>query len=117
MLQSIIKDTFPNEKRSKLVNVCATRWVERIDALEVFEDLFEPLIISLDYIANNIDGTWNGSGNYMADAEGLCKSLCSFDSIMALVIFYKTHHSSSSNKANGFCAMQQQCLSFERKFE
>ena len=83
--QTFIKEKYPSEKRSRLINVCATRWIERINALEVFEDLFEPIMLSLDHIANNIDGTWSGTGNYMVDAEGIYTALGSFQSIMALV--------------------------------
>lgn len=53
LLAEMIKSISPEEKKSKLKDVCKTRWVERIDALSVTQDLFHPLAATLSAISNN----------------------------------------------------------------
>ena len=36
------------ERRKKIKSVCKTRWVERHEAFEVFLDLYQPLVCSLE---------------------------------------------------------------------
>ena len=39
-LEKVIKENFPEVTRKKLLDVCRTRWLERIDGVDLFEDLF-----------------------------------------------------------------------------
>ena len=44
LLQKHINELYPEASKTKLKDVCRTRWVERIDGMEVFEELFVPLL-------------------------------------------------------------------------
>ena len=48
--------------------------LNKINAFEVSKDLFEPLVILLEHIAININGTRIVRGNYKADAECFYKN-------------------------------------------
>ena len=67
----------PSAKRLKLIDICATRWVERIDP-------FEAVVLALERISNNEDGTWQG--NCIIDANGLYGTCTSFEFMVALVV-------------------------------
>ena len=57
-LQKVIREQVPSVKRLKLIDVCATRWLEQIDALKICEELFEAIELALERISNNEDGIW-----------------------------------------------------------
>ena len=42
-------------KKTRLVDVCRTRWVERIDGLDTFQELFVPLCDTLEEMRDNRD--------------------------------------------------------------
>lgn len=67
----------------KHLSLCRTRWVERINALEVMLDLLEPVADSLIDIASNINGGWNH--DTVSQPASLLKSI-DFDFIVNLVI-------------------------------
>ena len=55
-----IMDICPSEeKRRKLKQLCKTRWVERHEALEVFIDLFLPLVSCLEEMSLSTAADWN----------------------------------------------------------
>ena len=54
-----IKSMLPEASHSRLSDVCRTRWVERIDGLELFIELFLAIVSSLEDVKNNADGSWN----------------------------------------------------------
>ena len=83
-LQKVIREKVLSAKRLKLIDVCATRWVERIDASEIFEELFEAVVLALERKSNNEDGTCQG--NRIIDANGLHGTCTSFEFIVALVV-------------------------------
>ena len=37
------KDLMPEDQNTTLLDVCKTRWLQRIDALERFEEIIEPI--------------------------------------------------------------------------
>ena len=37
-LEKVIKENFPEVTRKKLLDVCRTRWLERINGVDLFED-------------------------------------------------------------------------------
>ena len=52
--------------------------------METFEELFEAVVLALERISNNEDGTWQG--NCIIDANGLHGTCTSFEFIVALVV-------------------------------
>ena len=46
-------------RQKKMIDVCRTRWVERISALSKFTEMYEPIMVSLQEIKNNVEGHWN----------------------------------------------------------
>ncbi|CAB3991276.1 52 kDa repressor of the inhibitor of the kinase-like [Paramuricea clavata] len=64
-----IEDSDLNTKKTKLVCLCKTRWVEWVESLDTFQDLFIPLIDTLHDIANNFSGETKPS--LSADASSL----------------------------------------------
>ena len=53
ILKQAVAASLPESRRSKLVTLCETRWVERHDAIAVFWELFPAVIYSLEDIENN----------------------------------------------------------------
>ena len=39
--------------QKKLKDVCRTRWIERIDGMDVFQELFEPIVTCLEEMATH----------------------------------------------------------------
>ena len=72
------------EQRTKLKELCRTRWVERHDAFEVFVHLFKPLITCLETIALSPAGDWNRQTRQ--DANSLLHSLSRFPMLVALML-------------------------------
>ena len=52
-LESCIQEIYPESKKTKLVQMCATRWVERHDAVFVMCDLFEAVVTTLDELSHS----------------------------------------------------------------
>ena len=46
-------------EESKLLNVCRTRWVQRLDGLDRFEETIECVVKALKVMDRNKDRTWN----------------------------------------------------------
>jgi hypothetical protein len=49
----------PESSHKRLINVCKTRWVARIDGLSVFIEVFPAVIRCFEIICDNINKTWN----------------------------------------------------------
>lgn len=79
-----IKETMPDESRKKLLDVCRTRWVQRLDALERIQDLIKPILITLNAIAENHDGSYKKEARQ--DANGLYSNLKTFSSAVHFII-------------------------------
>ena len=71
-------------RKSKLIDVCRTRWVERIEGLDTFQELFIPLFYTVDEMAVNLDGEFSPAVSN--DAASHLMRICKFDFIVALVI-------------------------------
>ena len=50
VLQDNIKKLLPTERHQKLLNVCRTRWVARIDSLQIFIHCYPAIVDSLEHI-------------------------------------------------------------------
>ena len=59
----------PEDQRTTLLDVCKTRWLQRIDGLERVQELMGPILQTLDMIANNHDGSYNNKEG-RSDAQG-----------------------------------------------
>ena len=46
ILPDTIKDFYPETNQLKVLDVCRTRWVQRVDALYIFESLYELFLLS-----------------------------------------------------------------------
>lgn len=71
-------------RKKKLIDVCRTRWVERIDGLDTFQQLLIPVFKTLREMKKNVDK--DHSLNVSSDASELLDLLEKFDFVVALVI-------------------------------
>ena len=55
-LEKVIKENFAEVSRKKLLDVCRTRWLEHIDGVDLFEDLFLAILMTLEEIFFNLEG-------------------------------------------------------------
>ncbi|XP_046844766.1 52 kDa repressor of the inhibitor of the protein kinase-like [Xenia sp. Carnegie-2017] len=69
-----------DSKKTRLPDVCRTRWVERVKGLDTFEELFVQIFDTLDNMAKG------GSPSLAADASSLLEGLSEFHFIALLVI-------------------------------
>ena len=58
-LEKVIKEIFPEVTRKKLLDVCRTRWLERRDGVDLFEDLFLAILMTLEEIFFNLEDKYN----------------------------------------------------------
>ena len=49
-LEKVIKGNFPVVTRKKLLDVCRARWLERMDGVDLFEDIFLAILMTLEEI-------------------------------------------------------------------
>lgn len=59
----------PEDKRSTLLDVCRTRWLQRIDGLLRVQEMIVPILNTLDLISNNHDGSYGREAR--SDAQGV----------------------------------------------
>ena len=75
----------PGETAIKLINICKTRWVQRIRGLTRFKDAYKATYITLAKIRDNeiFNGTeWNAETRATA---GLYKCMQKFDFMISLI--------------------------------
>ena len=58
-LPKAIKDNRPNERHTKLLDICWTRWIERVKGLEHFIDMYPAVIATLENMDQNNNKNWN----------------------------------------------------------
>ena len=75
----------PESLKHKLKDVCRTRWVERIEGMDVFEELFVPVYYSLLVMKENND-TVHYNNETSAKAESLFKLVDDFEFIVTVVV-------------------------------
>ena len=76
--------SIPGATAKKLVSLCKTRWVARINALEVFFDLFPAVITTLEVISEGSTSGWNAESCRLA--ENLMTCLTKFQFLIAFVV-------------------------------
>ena len=86
-LISKIRLLMPAANHFVLVNVCRTRWIERIDGMDRIVELLHPVVATLEDISMNrnapSDGNWNQ--NSRNDAKALINAI-TFSFIITVVI-------------------------------
>ena len=84
LFDSFVSELVPTEMRNKIPDVCRTRWFLRIDGLERTQEMYEPLLSTLEEIKDNADGSYNREA--CADANGVYSTMLSFNFIATLII-------------------------------
>ena len=84
-LQPIIKNAYQNKGKAKVFEVCRTRWVTRIDGLDVFEDILIYIIQILLHYTN----LHYLNRDTVAKAQVLLNHVTNFNFIVTLVVTRK----------------------------
>ena len=66
LLVQKVKDVCPESHCHKLLGVCKNRWIQRIDGLEVFMELYKAIVAMLEAIKANADRSWNADSTKKA---------------------------------------------------
>ena len=83
-LEEAIFSCQPSSTAQKLKDMCRTRWVQRIDAIETFRCLHQSVVACMEGICNDGPRLW--SSDSLTDARGLQLALASTEFICAVVI-------------------------------
>ena len=81
----MLKAPISIQKKTKLVDACRTRWVERIDGLNTFNELFVPLFHLLEEIRNS--GSEENNKNIKRDALSYLTLISQFDLTSFVLLF------------------------------
>ena len=84
LLCSKITVLLPSARHSCLVDFCRTRWVARLDALEIFIEAFRAIVAALEHVKKNFDSTW--APDAIKAAYNHFNGVFSFEFIVTLVI-------------------------------
>ncbi|XP_057307823.1 zinc finger MYM-type protein 1-like isoform X2 [Hydractinia symbiolongicarpus] len=74
----------PTSKKTKLKDVCRTRWVERITGLDLFQELYVPIYITLEEMKLNLNRQFNYDTS--KQAVGFFHQIANFEFLVTLVI-------------------------------
>ena len=74
-------------KATKLVSLCKTLWVARIDALEVFLDLYPTVVHTLEVISSGSAGGWNSDS--CSSANSLLTCITQFQFVISFIVTSK----------------------------
>ena len=86
-LKTNIVQIFPKDKHTKLIDLCRTRWIERLVALDRFQELYEAIMIALENIYKNIGGGESGwNEDSKKDASALFHTCSDFGFVITFVI-------------------------------
>ena len=83
LLEDMVKKFTPHSKHTKLLDVCKTRWVLRIDGLDRLLEMHSAVAETMFLIRDNDDGSWSTSAS---EADSLSSIITSFDFIITLVV-------------------------------
>ena len=83
-LEDAIAEIQPESSVTKVKDLCRTRWIQRIDALQIFRSLHMSVVECMERICN--DGTSMWSSDSITDARGFQLALSTTDFISSLVI-------------------------------
>ena len=65
-LEKAISDCQPSSTAHKLKDMCRTRWVQQIDAIEIFTSLHQSIVGCMGSICNDGPGLWNADSITLA---------------------------------------------------
>ena len=83
VLKDKINEIVPTASRQKLLNVCRTRWIARIDGLKIFRNCYAAILAALDAI--NKDKASNDA-DVCQRAGGMRKAVKKFEFIVCLAL-------------------------------
>ena len=83
-LEKVISETQPDSSVKKLKDLCRTRWIQRIDSLQVFQSLHISVVSCMEGICSEGPKFW--SSDSLTDARSLQLALSTTDFISSLVI-------------------------------
>ena len=83
-LEEAIQNTQPGSNVVKLKDLCRTRWVERIDAIDRFKHLHSSIVACFESISTEGSSLW--SSDAVTDASTLLLAITTTEFISALVI-------------------------------
>ena len=83
-LEEAVDSIAPTSSVHKLKDLCRTRWVERINALQRFKDLFSSVVFCFESIS--AEGSGSLSSDSLTDASTLLTAITTTDFVSALVI-------------------------------
>ena len=84
ILTTNVKELCPESLKARISDVCRNRWVERVDGLDVFQELFVALVTIFKDMSLNHDHTCNNCTSIKA--SNFLELTTSFDTIVSLVI-------------------------------
>nr|XP_047146555.1 52 kDa repressor of the inhibitor of the protein kinase-like [Hydra vulgaris] len=84
-LSTKISELCPTSSFQKTINVCITKWIEKIDGLEAFIELYPAIVASLICIKEDVIWNYKSRG----DASAYVAICCSFKFIITLIIVRK----------------------------
>jgi hypothetical protein len=82
-LEQVIKETLPDSKKSKLVDLCRTRWVEKHKALETFSNLYLTVFDTLAQMCEDTD-TWDSET--LTKATGFLHTIASSSFMVSFIV-------------------------------
>ncbi len=83
-LEEAIQNTQPESKVVKLKNLCRTRWIERINALDRIKNLHSSIVACFESISSEGSRMW--SPDSVTDASTLLQAIITTEFLSALVI-------------------------------
>ena len=84
LLVQKVKDICPESRRHKLLDVCKTWWIHRIDGLEVFLEIYEAIIATLETIKTNAEKSWNADSTKKAVSH--YHAIANFEFVVTLIV-------------------------------
>ena len=86
-LEEAIQATQPTSSVLKFKDICRTRWIEQIDALDRFKDLHPSVVECFESIS--AEGSTNWTSNSLTDASTVLLAITTTHFLSALVIINK----------------------------
>ena len=84
LLVQRVKDVCPEFRCHKLLDVGRTHWIQRIDGLEVFLELFDAIVATLEIIKATGERSWNADST--KKAVSYYHTIANFDFVITLTV-------------------------------
>ena len=96
-LENVISIDQPGSRRSKIRDLCRTRWVERHEAYETFALLLPSIVKTFEVILDeqqhqqySLETPWNWDRETVQKANSCYHTCCSFQFLVSLIVGMKT---------------------------